>query len=677
MQILCNKKPLAVLIAAASGISGSAVAENDSVPVESDFLETVVVVGQATNAKITYEDVEAYQANNLADVFRLAPSISVGGGASGISQKIYIRGLEDSMINVTVDGSPQTSTLFHHIGRVTIDPDLLKEVEVQSGAGEATSGAGAIGGSVRFITKDVNDLLAEDKSFGAKIKTSYFSNNGEQYSASLYGRLSDDWGVLGYFSDIDRDNREGGDGVEMDGTSAKQSLGFVKLSGDITENQHLSLSFESREEEGEFTRWPNWSPLEGSPLYAGEGARDTFVANYQFTQSELINLEVSAYHTESSFQRDLWTWGAEITSYGFDIRNTSVVGEHRFSYGIDLREDEVESGEYDVSAAHLEEGDVLGVYFQAHSQVTEKLLLSYGARYDAYDFEQLLQNEDSAPLAKIDSSEISVNAGFEYSITDEWAFSLGYAEASRGKEVGDGFTTWGTYVDPDLEIEVVSNIEVALEYSVENFHAKIALFQSDIDDVIYDQSSRAVYYENVGTVETDGFEVEIAYRWNDQIDIQFGYASSTAQLDPAAGIYSVDYGKVDLEGYEHPGLGNSRGDTWNLGIRYSPIESLSFGWNMIYVEDLNNLEVLYRAVELSWISELQTIDKPGYTVHDLYAEWTPTNQLKLNLSVINALDDDYRDHSSVGDYSAIPTWESVSGYKEPGQDIRLSLTFNF
>ena len=44
-----------------------------------DSLETVVVVGQATNVSITSEQLESYHANDLADIFRLTPSISVGG----------------------------------------------------------------------------------------------------------------------------------------------------------------------------------------------------------------------------------------------------------------------------------------------------------------------------------------------------------------------------------------------------------------------------------------------------------------------------------------------------------------------------------------------------------------------------------------------------------------------
>ena len=118
-------------------------AVDETKPVETAAVEKISVVGAATNLSITAEEIEQYQANDLADIFRYSPSISVGGSV-GVAQKIYIRGLEDAYLNVTVDGAQQTSTLFHHIGRVTIDPDLLQQIDVQAGAGEATSGPGAL-----------------------------------------------------------------------------------------------------------------------------------------------------------------------------------------------------------------------------------------------------------------------------------------------------------------------------------------------------------------------------------------------------------------------------------------------------------------------------------------------------------------------------------------------------
>jgi hemoglobin/transferrin/lactoferrin receptor protein len=100
---------------------------------------------------------------------------------------------------------------------------------------------------------------------------------------------------------------------------------------------------------------------------------------------------------------------------------------------------------------------------------------------------------------------------------------------------------------------------------------------------------------------------------------------------------------------------------------------------MTSVSGIDDLPVLHRAVEIGWIDEIQTIDKDGYTVHDVYMQWQPTrnDNLKVNLAVQNLFDSAYRDHSSVGDYTHIPDWEIVAGLLEPGRDIRLTLTASF
>src|SRR5690606_39097062 len=136
------------LLPIASLMASTALAEAPPKQVQ-PMLETMVVVGSTTNIDIDAEQLELQQALDLADVFRMEPSVSVGGSL-GIAQKVYIRGMEDTLLNITVDGAPQTGTLFHHIGRVSVEPELLRQVEAQTGAGEATSGFGSIGGAIRF-----------------------------------------------------------------------------------------------------------------------------------------------------------------------------------------------------------------------------------------------------------------------------------------------------------------------------------------------------------------------------------------------------------------------------------------------------------------------------------------------------------------------------------------------
>ena len=653
---------------------------------ETKSIERVAVVGAATNLSITAEDIEQFQANDLADVFRESPSVSVGGSV-GVAQKIFIRGLEDAYLNVTVDGAQQTSTLFHHIGRVTLDPDLLKQIDVQAGAGEATSGPGAIGGSIRFKTKDAQDLLRGDEQFGGRVKASYFSNEGTRYSGSLYGKLSDSWGLLGYYSTVDRDNFEDGDGNEVLGTAADQDLMFLKASGYIADNQYLSISAEQRDEEGEFSARPNWVVLEGAPLYPSEAERDTYVANYRFDHSALVFLEATAYQTSSSFRDGRFDFLSDIDTYGFDIRNTTDISNHVFTYGIDYRKDEVESGPGVGPVQNAEEGSVMGIYAQAHSNITPELLLSYGVRYDDFDFQQQILIDDyyGTPVTDepsgLDDNELSFNVGLEYQLTEAWTLGLGYAEAARGKQIGDGFTLDEYLYDgedvpvvaSDVVPETVTNIEASIEYSANNLNARLSAYESTIDDVLFSGYQGNSVFNNIGDLESSGVEFNLAYRW-DSVDVYFGFSSVDVELMPREGLYSVPYNSIDINGYEFVGLGNSRGDTWVLGADYTVTADISVGFNITMVDDIN-IDTLHQALENGWTDSLYSLNKADYTLVDIYGEWEVTNDLRLNLAVTNLFDEAYIDHSSVGDYSEV--FPSVIGPQEAGRDIRLSVTYDF
>ena len=653
---------------------------------ETKSIERVAVVGAATNLSITAEDIEQFQANDLADVFRESPSVSVGGSV-GVAQKIFIRGLEDAYLNVTVDGAQQTSTLFHHIGRVTLDPDLLKQIDVQAGAGEATSGPGAIGGSIRFKTKDAQDLLRGDEQFGGRVKASYFSNEGTRYSGSLYGKLSDSWGLLGYYSTVDRDNFEDGDGNEVLGTAADQDLMFLKASGYIADNQYLSISAEQRDEEGEFSARPNWVVLEGAPLYPSEVERDTYVANYRFDHSALVFLEATAYQTSSSFRDGRFDFLSDIDTYGFDIRNTTDISNHVFTYGIDYRKDEVESGPGVGPVQNAEEGSVMGIYAQAHSNITPELLLSYGVRYDDFDFQQQILIDDyyGTPVTDepsgLDDNELSFNVGLEYQLTEAWTLGLGYAEAARGKQIGDGFTLDEYLYDgedvpvvaSDVVPETVTNIEASIEYSANNLNARLSAYESTIDDVLFSGYQGNSVFNNIGDLESSGVEFNLAYRW-DSVDVYFGFSSVDVELMPREDLYSVPYNSIDINGYEFVGLGNSRGDTWVLGADYTVTADISVGFNITMVDDIN-IDTLHQALENGWTDSLYSLNKADYTLVDIYGEWEVTNDLRLNLAVTNLFDEAYIDHSSVGDYSEV--FPSVIGPQEAGRDIRLSVTYDF
>src|SRR5690606_29752040 len=156
------------------------------------------------------------------DVFRTTPSVAVGGSV-GIAEKIYVRGLEDALLNVTIDGATQQGVLFHHAGRLNIEPELLKQVEVHAGAGVATDGPGALGGAISFATKDPEDLLRPGETFGALLKGGYFDNTeGHKISTNVFGRFNENWSAMATVARSEHDAITDGNGTELSGTESEQ-----------------------------------------------------------------------------------------------------------------------------------------------------------------------------------------------------------------------------------------------------------------------------------------------------------------------------------------------------------------------------------------------------------------------------------------------------------------------
>ena len=139
-------------------------------------LPTLDVTGQhIQQAEVTSETLEHFQATDLEDVFASEPEVSVGGGHS-VAQKLYLRGVEDTMVNISIDGAQQVGQTFHHTGRINVEPELLKAVDVKAGTPDALAGPGALGGAIRFETKDPEDLLRPGESAGALLLLSFDSS---------------------------------------------------------------------------------------------------------------------------------------------------------------------------------------------------------------------------------------------------------------------------------------------------------------------------------------------------------------------------------------------------------------------------------------------------------------------------------------------------------------------
>lgn len=645
-------KPLCLAVA---GLMASPLALAQEEPGILKPIEVTAERNAESDTVVTGEQIEQYQASDLEDVFAGQPQVTVGGSV-GIAQKVYVRGVEDPLLNVTIDGATQAGALFHHTGRLAVEPELLKRVEVEAGAGRATSGPGALGGAIRFVTKDPEDLLRPGEQVGALVKLGAFSNTeGYRASTTVFGRLTDHWSTMVSLSHSDHERFEDGNGNEIPGTDARQQLGFAKIVGRLPGDHTLKLSHEVRTDEGERPQRPQWQISSFNPLYDLEGRRDTTTVNYGFAPAgnPLVDLGLTVYHTESELEQNVFDrWGRYFgftRSVGGDLRNSSELDSHTLTYGVDYREDRVNAGYAADPRAEEEEGRVTGVYLQDDYQITSRLLVSAGVRYDDY---RLDDNNGQS----FSESDVSPNANVAWEVLDGLTLKAGYAEAFRGPSTHDTFKLDRALNAPDLEGEKAINREVGFDYIYRNFTLSGEIYRSDIEDAIADPLFGPVIYQNIGDLESDGYRIGTTYHWQGlQAGLSFHHNESEVNGEP-------------LTVYVHNLLGNSIGDTLVADLSYRWSRNLEFGWQGRFVEGIDNLE-----------TSVGSIDKPGYGVHDLFVHWLPTGNedLRLTLTVKNVGDKQYLDHASNADYESIPGYEGVIGLPEPGRDVRLGLALRF
>jgi len=613
-------------------------------------IETMQVIGQqmvGIDTTITSDDLDKQQAQDLNDIFRKDAEVSVGG-SSGISQKIYVRGLEDTMLNISIDGAEQSGSLFHHQGRLSIEPELLKQVDVSAGAGRATNGPGALGGAIQFKTKDAADLLAPGKQFGAQVKGGYYTNNnGYKISTSLYGEVTEDLGLLASFGYVDSDNIKDGRGEEQPYTANEQSVALLKLSGQLNEKHYVSLSYDYRDDDNTRLNRPHFQPSFKNEALQQEADRHTITANHSFTSSDVINIDSTLYSTANRIaHKDHPRWGTSdgtIDTVGAKIFNTSTLGAHTLIVGADYKKDQSEfETNYSGKQIAKEDCTVYGLFVQDDWRLTEKLLLSAGARYDWYELKDNINQE-------FDSSGFSPNIAINYRVLSGLDVFASYAEAFRGQQIKELFIIDYAENAPDRGPEHAKNTEIGAKYTNENLSAGVTLFNSKIEDVV-DNDGTA--YTNIGELITKGLTAYVGYSL-ENIHTRLSYNQSRPELN---GVPLSD---------DNMNLGTSIGDTWVLDVNYIANDELELGWNARFVERLTDVA-----------DPTVHPEKPGYGVHDLYAQWIPLTEqdLKLTVSVKNVFDKYYFDHATYMEYIGSPV---AKGYASAGRDFRFNVSYAF
>jgi hemoglobin/transferrin/lactoferrin receptor protein len=160
----------------------------------------------ATVEVINREQIEFEQINNLRDIARDIPNVSVRraparfGLATGSVGRdgdagFNIRGLDGNRVLLMTDGIriPRSYVFSANaFGRNYFDLGLIERIEIIKGPASALYGSDGLGGLVNFITRQPDTFLADCKSFGGSANVGYSGDdNGWQGGVTLAGKASD------------------------------------------------------------------------------------------------------------------------------------------------------------------------------------------------------------------------------------------------------------------------------------------------------------------------------------------------------------------------------------------------------------------------------------------------------------------------------------------------------
>lgn len=133
---------------------------------------------------MTADEIQKMQAQDIADLIRYEPNVSVRSDSRRFGNSSYsIRGVDGNRVMILVDGVRVAdefsfgSSLLNGAGRDTVDLDTLKRVEILRGSASSLYGSDALGGVVAYTTKDPADYMRQTE------RDVYFGLHGGYASA--------------------------------------------------------------------------------------------------------------------------------------------------------------------------------------------------------------------------------------------------------------------------------------------------------------------------------------------------------------------------------------------------------------------------------------------------------------------------------------------------------------
>lgn len=149
------------------------------------FVNSTHAVAVTNDTKITKQ-----QPTNIYQVLNTMSGVHVDA-TNPFFAIPQIRGLSRGHTIINVDGFSKSynSNKGNALSPISIDPYLIKQIDLTKGSSSGVYGSGGLGGVISISTKNATDLLNPNSNIGGFIRSQYYSiDNTHRESIGFYGQ---------------------------------------------------------------------------------------------------------------------------------------------------------------------------------------------------------------------------------------------------------------------------------------------------------------------------------------------------------------------------------------------------------------------------------------------------------------------------------------------------------
>ena len=682
-----------------------------------------------TVSLISMEDIEKEMVDDLDDIARFQPGVSMNKNARGGNQGFTIRGIGGNRVLNVIDGVRGTDIYFGY-GKDSFEMDNLQSVQIVRGPASVLYGADAMGGAVIFTTKTARDYVNSDSGSYFNVR-SMASDADDQYKTGATAAFQNgDVGLIAQFTQRNWNEHEVNGSGKVNPQDGNSDGILLKGFWDISDNQRLSISLESVEQEADFILESDLGRSVSSSLGYDQTERERIGFEYVLERDSglfddlqiLFNVQDTdasqrTIQNRTSFSfvnprnprsfggaaaiRDtMFEFDQETTALNVNLRKSLSSGSltHSFAYGFNFDETDTErprdrfdrnvatgTVSREISAFPMAPAEVFpnksfpdtttkrwGIYLQDEIQISDSgLTIIPGVRYDRYDMEA---NVD----ALLDGTNLV--AGFGYPVED---FDDGEVSLSLGAlyDLDDTYSLFGQYAEgyraPNFNEANQAFVNLGFGYAVlpnpeidaESSDSVELGIRADYENAFLSLSVFSNNYEDFISSNFIGREGEISLYQNQNIqDVEI------------QGAELLSYFYLNNEWRVRASVAYARGDNETDDVPIDTVDPLTVVAGLRYDNANGNWggELLVTAVDKKdRVSSDSVVQPDNYTIVDLIADWELGDSLSLRLGVFNLFDEEYAHWQNIQGLNAVSSADTIANAYQPGMNIRLGFTVEF